>query len=428
MGALVDRRHEVSLLAAASNTLFSHQKAELDEKFEFVIYKSPFDASKLEDIRKIFQEEVTRKSARGLRTAEHDLWFGQPIYPSFMPPPLMSFCDTMSFLERFTSVVSYTVTKLILKKNVLSTFEGIKEKRAIQPGKSLSNLLSRPQLHLVISDIRVQELSRPLPPNIIPVGGITAEPAQPLDEKLEEFFERSGPHGVVVISMGTSLSFDESSVQNIAGALSRLEQRVVWNHRGPRPNNIGNNTRLATWLPMNDVLGHPKTKVLVNHGGTSTVLESIYHGVPMVLIPLANDMFDITDRAVCRGVAVKLNMPTLTGSILVDAIQKVISEPRYEQTSSHLSSVFKETTPSPLDTAVFWIEHVIKHGGDYLRPASDQSMSLYQCMSLGDLLITVIGCVAFVKVIFYFAYLCIIVFNGSATIFKRVGFSSFTKL
>ena len=74
--------------------------------------------------------------------------------------------------------------------------------------------------------------------------------------------------------------------------------------------------------------GHPKTKVLVNHGGTTTVLESIYHGVPMVLIPLGNDMFDITDRAVCRGVAVRLNMPTLTGDVLVEAIRKVISEPR----------------------------------------------------------------------------------------------------
>ena len=75
--------------------------------------------------------------------------------------------------------------------------------------------------------------------------------------------------------------------------------------------------------------GHPKTKVLVNHGGTSTVLEAIYHGVPMVLIPLANDMFDITTRAVCRGVAVRLDMPTLTGHALKDALQRLLTDPRY---------------------------------------------------------------------------------------------------
>ncbi len=77
-----------------------------------------------------------------------------------------------------------------------------------------------------------------------------------------------------------------------------------------------------------ELLGHPKTKVLVNHGGTSTVHEAIYHGVPMVLIPLAADMFKITDLAVCRGVATKLSMPTLTGSILKDTIESLLSEPR----------------------------------------------------------------------------------------------------
>ena len=64
----------------------------------------------------------------------------------------------------------------------------------------------------------------------------------------------------------------------------------------------------------------------MNHGGTNTVFEALYHGVPMVLVPLANDMFDVTYRAVCRGVAVQLNMPTLTGSVLVEALQRVTSE------------------------------------------------------------------------------------------------------
>ena len=76
------------------------------------------------------------------------------------------------------------------------------------------------------------------------------------------------------------------------------------------------------------MLGHPKTKLLVNHGGTSTVQEAIYHGVPMVLVPLASDMFKIADLAVCRGMAVKLVMPTLTGTILKDAIESVLSQPR----------------------------------------------------------------------------------------------------
>ena len=53
----------------------------------------------------------------------------------------------------------------------------------------------------------------------------------------------------------------------------------------------------------------------------------------MVLIPLASDMFKITDIAVCRGVAVRLAMPTLTGDILKEAIERVLLEPRWVHTT-----------------------------------------------------------------------------------------------
>ncbi|XP_038060910.1 UDP-glucuronosyltransferase 2C1-like [Patiria miniata] len=480
MGALTSRRHEVTFIMSILNVALSHNKTTLDEKFNFILYEGPFDASQYDEILRRFQEQITRKntvddrrlknwmaaadsvsntstqnpwhktavecdsilgnftllstlksakydlligdpaanlctpllaevlsipflqySIQGLRVMHHDRWFNQPIYPSFMPMPLMSFCDSMSFKVRLKNFISYKFASLLIDSNAFAAFEKVKEKHVIRPDASLGNLLMRSQLLLVNSDLRVQEFARPFLPNVIPVGGVTAAPAQPLEKDLQEFFEGSGPHGVVVISMGTSLGFDESSSRDVAGALSRLEQRVLWMHRGTRPTNIGNNTRLIDWITINDVLGHPKTKVLVNHGGTNTVLEAIYHGVPMVLIPLANDMFDITDRAVCRGVALRLNMPTLTGDVLIEAIKKVVSEPGFEETSAQLSAVFKEMTPSPVETAAFWIEHVLKHGGDHLRPKFAESLNIYQSIFLVILFIIGVSFLVFVKVMSY---------------------------
>ncbi|KAK1898216.1 UDP-glucuronosyltransferase 2B17 [Dissostichus eleginoides] len=38
--------------------------------------------------------------------------------------------------------------------------------------------------------------------------------------------------------------------------------------------------------------GHPKTKVFVTHGGTNGIYEAIYHGVPVLGIPLIFDQYD----------------------------------------------------------------------------------------------------------------------------------------
>ncbi|EDL37976.1 mCG17781, isoform CRA_a, partial [Mus musculus] len=35
--------------------------------------------------------------------------------------------------------------------------------------------------------------------------------------------------------------------------------------------------------------GHPKTKAFITHGGTNGIYEAIYHGVPMVGVPMLGD-------------------------------------------------------------------------------------------------------------------------------------------
>ena len=43
--------------------------------------------------------------------------------------------------------------------------------------------------------------------------------------------------------------------------------------------------QVATWLPQNDVLGHPQTKVFLSHCGANSLYEAAYHGVPIVGLP-----------------------------------------------------------------------------------------------------------------------------------------------
>ena len=73
---------------------------------------------------------------------------------------------------------------------------------------------------------------------------------------------------------------------------------------------------------------HQNTKALLSHGGLNGIHEAAYHGLPMVGIPLFGDHFDNMERAVAKGMALKLDISTLTEDTLFETATRVIKDPR----------------------------------------------------------------------------------------------------
>uniref|UniRef100_A0ABM0MJH2 2-hydroxyacylsphingosine 1-beta-galactosyltransferase-like n=1 Tax=Saccoglossus kowalevskii TaxID=10224 RepID=A0ABM0MJH2_SACKO len=111
---------------------------------------------------------------------------------------------------------------------------------------------------------------------------------------------------------------------------------------------------------------HPNTKALVTHGGMNGVYEAIYHAVPIVGFPLYGDHYDTFSRVSSKGMAVILNISTLTSDELYDAVIKVINTPSYNENAKKISAIHKDKPMSASDTVVFWIGFVIKHDGQHL--------------------------------------------------------------
>ena len=55
---------------------------------------------------------------------------------------------------------------------------------------------------------------------------------------------------------------------------------------------IADNMLVRAWLPQQDLLGHPAVKVYLTHGGIHSMYEALWHGKPMVLVPMTADQYD----------------------------------------------------------------------------------------------------------------------------------------
>lgn len=295
-----------------------------------------------------------------------------PSPPSYVPVVGSRLTHDMSFWQRLSNAIQYATTVVLTGLMVDAAYDGLC-KRYLGPEVSLTELTLAADLWLMRVDF-VLDFPRPTMPNVVYIGGFQCRPASPLDPELEEFVAGSGEQGVVLMSLGTMVTtLPQRLAESIAQALSTLPQRVVWLYSAPPPSGLGNNTRVLSWAPQNDLLGHPKTVAFISHGGTNGVYEAIYHGVPVVGIPLVFDQFDNLARLEARGAAVVLDATSLRPEELAGAVRRVTGLPRYAANMRRLSELHRDRPHSPLQLAAHWVEFVLRHGGAaHLRPHAFQ--------------------------------------------------------
>ncbi|XP_073093612.1 UDP-glucuronosyltransferase 2B31-like [Manis javanica] len=317
---------------------------------------------------------------------------GLSLPASYVPIILSELSDKMTFKERVKNMIYVLYFDF--------WFQVFNEKRwnhfyseILGRPTTLYELMGKADMWLIRTYWDL-EYPHPLLPNFQYVGGLHCKPAKPLPKEMEQFVQSSGENGIVVFTLGSMVSnMSEERANVIASALAQIPQKVLWRFDGKIPDTLGQNTRLYKWIPQNDLLGHPKTKAFVTHGGTNGIYEAIYHGIPMVGIPLFGDQPDNIAHLEVKGAAVRLDLGTLSSTDLLHALKRVIDDPLYKENAMRLSRIHHDQPMKPLDRAVFWIEFVMRHkGAKHLRPAS-HDLTWFQYHSL-DVIGFLLACVA----------------------------------
>ena len=86
---------------------------------------------------------------------------------------------------------------------------------------------------------------------------------------------------------------------------------------------------INNFTEIHTILGHPKTKAFITHGGTNGIYEAIYHGVPMVGLPLFAEQPDNINRVKAKGAAVRLDLETMSKTDFLNALKQVINNPSW---------------------------------------------------------------------------------------------------
>ncbi|KAL0994878.1 hypothetical protein UPYG_G00128660 [Umbra pygmaea] len=291
---------------------------------------------------------------------------------SYIPISGSGFTDKMTFIQRIKNMLFKSI--IMFQQNfVVGPIYDAMCTKFFKDGCDIISLFQEADIWLMRSDF-VFDFPRPTMPNVVYMGGFQCKPAQPLPADLEEFVQGAGEHGVVVMSLGAFVNaLPADMTDQIADVFAKLPQKVIWRHLGKPPSTLGNNTLLVNWMPQKDLLGHPQTRAFVAHGGTNGIQEAIYHGTPVLGIPLFFDQYDNLLRLQERGAAKILELAKVNGPSFEQALNQVLTQKSYRENIQRLSSLHRDQPIKPMDSALFWLEYVIRHrGASHLRTSANR--------------------------------------------------------
>ncbi|XP_063785497.1 UDP-glucuronosyltransferase 3A1-like [Pseudophryne corroboree] len=302
---------------------------------------------------------------------------GIPTPLSYVPLFQTQLTDRMDFFGRLKNTLMFLASHIVWAK-VDSLFDSVIEEHfPVGSRPSIADLHLKAELWLYNVDFTI-EFARPLLPHVQYFGGILAKPAKPVSQELEDFIAESGESGFIVVTLGSMISSIPlvEFVKEMNAGFAKIPQKVIWRfQRSQWPEEVETapNVKIMDWLSQNDLLGHPKVRLLVTHGGQNSVMEAVYHGVPVLGIPLFGDQRENVIRVKAKNMGTFIPPDQLKSENFAETILEVIENQSYKESAMKLSAIRKSLPFPPDQQLLRWVEHIIQSGGGgHLRPYSYQ--------------------------------------------------------
>jgi UDP:flavonoid glycosyltransferase YjiC (YdhE family) len=226
-----------------------------------------------------------------------------------------------------------------------------------------------------------------LPPNMINTGAILPKPAIPIqDEVINDFLNKFEKN--IYVSQGTitkvldiDILFQVFRTFPKIGFILSIKKELLTNYReAPR------NVLLLEWVPQNDLLGDPKINLFITHGGLNSILESLYHAKPMIVIGTSIDQVNgavvVDYRKYGKGIT---KNSEITKENLIAYIQEVMGNPIYKKNCLFAQKLVHEKDGK--ETFYYWLNYTIEYGYEHLLVPAYTEYSFIELYNIDVILV-----------------------------------------
>ncbi|XP_068623989.1 UDP-glucosyltransferase 2-like [Battus philenor] len=326
----------------------------------------------------IFNVPVVQLSSFGSVAGNYEA-FGAAFHPFLYPNMLRKRPYNLSFWGKveglYQEIKYYNLVKSTEER------ENLALKILFGPDTPSIRELSNNVSLLLLNVHPIWDNNRPVPPNIVYMGGVHQNKEKELPQAIQLYLD-SSENGVIYVSFGTNIktsTIPSEKIHVLSKVFSQLPYDVLLKWDDDDFPVRSRNVKISKWLPQSDLLRHPKIKLFITQGGLQSTDEAITAGVPVIGIPMLGDQWYNVANYERLKIGIGLEMYKLNAEQLLSAIKTVIEDKSYHQNIVRLRQFMHDQLQSPLERAVWSIEQVLRHGSAYsLRtPAANLSWTEY---------------------------------------------------
>lgn len=132
--------------------------------------------------------------------------------------------------------------------------------------------------------------------------------------------------------------------------------------------------------------------MFISHGGLIGTQEAIFHGVPIIGVPVYADQYNNLLQVENLGFGRILEYNDINEQSLQNQLDEVLRDDTYKRNAVEVSKRFQDRPMSALDTAMFWIEYVIRHrGAKFMKsPAMEMTWIEYNMLDVYAFILAVV--------------------------------------
>ncbi|CAG4958594.1 unnamed protein product [Colias eurytheme] len=226
------------------------------------------------------------------------------------------------------------------------------------------------------------DTNRPVPPNVVHLGGLHLQPPKQLPDDLQSLLDKS-PNSIFM-SFGSTIRpslFDQKKLQIFLDVLSTLPYTIFF--KWDTNIDVAHNIVVRKWYPQADLLRHPNIKLFITQAGLQSIDEAVEAEVPMLAIPILWDQFYNAHKIVELKLGAMCNIKTISRDDFRKAIEEVLSNKSYRENVKKYKATIHDQPQTSLERAVWWTEYVIRNkGAKHLKtPAFEMSLTDYYEMT-----------------------------------------------